>query len=150
MLGLAFGGYTGLVLAATNRPLWADTTLLGLLFLLSGVSAGAGMMLLLGWRQTNPASVAWVGQMDFYSALLELIVLVVLAISLGSLVGELWGNVWGVILLIGVVLAGLLVPIALHWRPRLLGTLSIPSAAVLVLLGSFLLRAVIVLSSEAT
>ncbi len=150
LLGLALGGYTGLVLAATNRPLWADTTLLGLLFLLSGISAGAAAMLLIGWRRTHPGSVAWLGQMDFYSSLIELVVLVVLAISLGSLVRPLWGNVWGAILIVGVVLLGLLIPMALHWRPRLLGRMSIPSAAVLVLLGSFLLRTVIILSSEAT
>jgi len=53
------------------------------------------------------------------------------------------------LLVVGVVLLVLLIPMLLHWRPRMLGQMSIPSAAVLVLVGSFLLRTVVVLSSEA-
>jgi len=62
-------------------------------------------------------------------------------------VARVWLNSWGA-LLVGVVLAGILLPLALHWRPRLLGRLSIPARAVLVLIGGFLLRVVIVLSAE--
>jgi hypothetical protein len=47
-----------------------------------------------------------------------------------------------------VVLAGILVPLLLH-RRHLLGSLSSPAASVLVLVGGFILRAVVVLSSEA-
>jgi formate-dependent nitrite reductase membrane component NrfD len=53
-----------------------------------------------------------------------------------------------VLLAVGVVLVGILIPLALHWRPRLLGSLSAPTAAVLVLVGGFILRVVVVLSSE--
>ncbi len=149
LLGLFVGGYTGILLAATNRPLWADTTLLGLLFLLSGVSAAAAIMTLVGRRRTHPASVHWLNQMDAWTSVIELAVLIVLALSLGSVAREVWGNGWGVLLVVGVVLVGLLLPLLLHWRPRLLGNLSVPSAAVLVIVGSFLLRTVIVLSSQA-
>ncbi len=146
--GIAVAGYTGVLLSATNRPLWSDTPLIGLLFLLSGVSAGAAAMLLLGWR-LNRESVHWLNQMDAYSTILELIVLAALAISLGSILDDIWGNGWGVLLVVGVVVVGLLLPLLLHWRPRLLGRLSVPSAAVLVLIGAFVLRTVVVLSSEA-
>ena len=148
LLGLFVAGYTGVLLSATNRPLWADTWLIGLLFLLSAISAGAALMLLIG-RRTNLGSVEWLGRMDFYSSLLEILVLAVLALTLGPVLGEVWGNGWGLLLLIGTVLLGLLIPILLHWRPRLLGSLSVPSAAVLVLIGGFVLRVVFVLSSEA-
>jgi protein NrfD len=148
LFGLFVAGYTGILLAATNRPLWADTTLLGLLFLLSGVSAAAAVMTLLG-RRTHPASVHWLNQMDAWTSLIELAVLIVLALSLGSVAREVWGNGWGVLLVVGVAVVGLLLPLLLHWRPRLLGNLSVPSAAVLVIVGSFLLRTVIVLSSQA-
>jgi len=84
LLGIFIAGYTGVLLAATNRPLWADSWWIGLLFLLSGISAGAALMLLLGYRHTHPGSVHWLGQMDLYSSVLELVVLAVLAISLGS------------------------------------------------------------------
>jgi hypothetical protein len=46
------------------------------------------------------------------------------------------------------VLAGILVPLLLH-RRHFLGSLSIPGASILVLIGGFILRAVVVLSSEA-
>jgi hypothetical protein len=42
----------------------------------------------------------------------------------------------------------MLLPIFLYWRPRLLGSLNLPAGAVCVLLGGFLLRVVIILSSE--
>jgi len=149
LLGLFVAGYTGVLLSATNRPLWADSPLVGLLFLLSGVSAGAALMLLVGWAEGNRGSVHWLGEMDAYTSVLELIVLAVLALSLGSVATEVWGNGWGVLLAVGVGLVGILIPLLLHWRPRLLGRLSVPSAAALVLLGGFLLRMVFVLSSEA-
>jgi len=49
---------------------------------------------------------------------------------------------------VGVGLVGILLPLFLEWRPRLLGRLSLPAGAVLVLLGGFLLRVVVILSSE--
>ena len=149
LLGLFTAGYTGVLLSDTNRPLWGDTTMLGLLFLLSGVSAGAAAISLIGWRRAHPGTIRWLGFMDSYTSLLELAVLAVMVIALGSVATEVLGNGWGILLALGVVLAGILVPLALHVRPRLLGVLSIPSAAVLVLVGSFLLRLVVVMSSEA-
>lgn len=148
LFGLAVAGYTGVLLSASNRPVWGDSTLLGLLFLLSGISAGAAAMILLGWRRANASSLHWLGDMDAYSSLLELAVLVLMALSLGSVAREVWGNGWGVLLAVGVGLVGIILPLVLHWRPRLLGQLSVPSAAVLVLVGAFLLRTVMVLSSE--
>jgi protein NrfD len=149
LLGLAVAAYTGILLGATNRPLWADTPLLGLLFLLSGVSAGAALITLLSWRRAHPGSVHWLGQMDAWSSLLELLVLVMIVASIGSVVEEVWGNGWGVLLVLGTGLVGIILPLVLHWRPRLLGNLSVPSAAVMVLIGGFVLRAAVVLASEA-
>jgi len=148
LLGLFLAGYTGVLLAATNRPLWSDTPLLGLLFLLSGISAAAAVLILLGWRRAHPGSVEWLSRMDAYSSGLELLVLALVLVSLGAVVREVLGNGWGVALAIGTVLLGILVPLVLHARPRLLGRLTIPSAAVLVLVGGFVLRMVIVMSSE--
>jgi len=149
LLGLFLAGYTGTLLTATNRPLWADTPLLGLLFLLSGISAAAAALLLLGWRRTHPASLSWLGQIDSYAMGLELAVLVVMVVTLGAVATAVLGNGWGVALLVGTVLLGTLVPLAAHFRPRLLGAATIPVAAVLGLAGSFVLRSVIVLASEA-
>ncbi len=147
--GLFLAGYTGSILAGSNRPLWGDTTLLGLLFLLSGISAGGAAMLLVGRRWGSRAAIGWIGQMDVWSSLLELVVLVVMLVGLGAVATRVLGNGWGVALLVGTVLLGILLPILMHWRPRMLGAATVPVAAILVLLGSFVLRSVIVLASEA-
>jgi protein NrfD len=147
--GLFLAGYTGSILTGSNRPLWADTTLLGLLFLLSGISAGGAAMLLVGRRWGSRAALGWLGRMDAWSSLLELVVLAVMLVGLGAVAVRVLGNGWGVALLVGTVLLGILVPLAMHWRPRLLGAATVPVAAVLVLTGSLVLRSVIVLASEA-
>jgi len=141
--------YTGVLLSVTNRPIWADTNLLGLLFLLSGASTAAALMILLAGRRrsVSPPALHSLYRFDDWVMLLELVALVAVVISLGA-VASAWMNVWGVVLLIGVVLAGILIPLLLHHR-HLLGRLSVPVASLLVLGGGFILRAVVVLSSEA-
>jgi formate-dependent nitrite reductase membrane component NrfD len=64
-------------------------------------------------------------------------------ISLGGAVRVLL-NVWGVVLLLGVILAGMVLPLVLQRRPSHSAVLS----AALVLAGGFLLRMVITFSSE--
>ncbi len=152
VFGFFLASYTGVLLAVTNRPIWADTRLLGLLFLTSAASTSAALLLLLAWRRRSVADTTrgWLERMDRWVSLLELAVLALFIISLGS-VAEEFLSAWGVALLVGVVLAGILIPLALSWRPRLLGGLSgwsVPLAAILALVGGFILRAVIVLSSE--
>jgi formate-dependent nitrite reductase membrane component NrfD len=68
----------------------------------------------------------------------------------GAGVGErgAWASAGGVLLVIGVVFAGILLLLVLHAYPRLLGALSAPASATLVLVGGFLLRVVVVLSSQ--
>jgi protein NrfD len=148
VLAFFLASYTGVLLSVTNRPIWADTSLLGLLFLLSGASTAAALMILLaGRRPTVPArALQALYRFDDWVMLLELLALVAVVVSLGA-VATAWMNVWG-LLLVGVVLAGILLPILLHHR-HLLGRLSIPVASVLVLAGGLILRAVVVLSSEA-
>jgi formate-dependent nitrite reductase membrane component NrfD len=152
ILGFFVASYTGVLLAVTNRPLWADTSLLGLLFLLSAASTSAALLLLLvhfANKEINVLhpSVTWLKRMDSWLLLLELVVLALMLITLGA-VFQVWMSVWGVVLAVGVVLLGILVPLLLHWRPDLLGHMSTPIAAALVLVGGFLLRTAVVWVSE--
>jgi protein NrfD len=149
LTGSALAGYTGLVLTDTNRPLWGDTVWITLLFLLSGISAGGAAMILFGWRQGHPGTVRWIEQMESYSSVLELIVLAIIAGTIWSVVSAVLSGVWGAILLFGVIFLGIVVPLVFRQWPRALGAATVPVTAVLVLLGSFLLRTVIILSSEA-
>jgi formate-dependent nitrite reductase membrane component NrfD len=151
LLGFFVAGYTGVLLSVTNRPIWADTQLLGLVFLISAASTSAALILLLARR--GPLTLVRPGlhaleRFDATALVLELIALVALVVSLGSLARG-WLNAWGVLLVVGVVVVGILIPLTLHLRPgRLRRGLATSLAAVLVLVGGFVLRVVVVLSSE--
>jgi len=69
-----------------------------------------------------------------------------LMLSLGSLVRA-WLNIWGVFLFFGVIIGGMLIPSAIYWRSRAGGHAMI-AATVLVLVGGFILRMVIVFSGQ--
>lgn len=143
-------GYTGILLSVTNRPVWADTPLLGGLFTVSAAASAAALLLLLA-RKTGAieeSSMAWLSRVEVRFALIELAVLAALVISLGP-VARVWLNGWGALLAVGVGIIGIALPVALHLRPRLAGAGSRGLAAAMVLVGAFVLRAVIVLSSEA-
>jgi formate-dependent nitrite reductase membrane component NrfD len=98
-------------------------------------------------RWTMPG-VAALHRMDMWIIVLEFIVLVVFLASLGS-VFRAWLNAWGLLLLLGVIGLGMLLPLGLNWRRDWLGHLNVTAAAALVLFGGFILRLVIVFAAEA-
>jgi formate-dependent nitrite reductase membrane component NrfD len=142
-------GYTGVLLAVTNRPIWADTTLLGLNFVVSAASTSAALLILLGWRRRRTSvGVDALERFDAWVLVLELVALIALLASLGSML-QAWLNAWGALLLVGVILLGIVVPLALYWRPRPMRPgLRTAVAALLVLVGGFIFRVVVILSSE--
>jgi protein NrfD len=149
VFGLFLAGYTGVLLAVTNRPIWADSTLLGLLFLVSGASTGAATLILLAiWRRVgHPRSLEWLSWFDTRVLILELLVLIVFLVSLGS-VASVFLSWWGVALLLGVVGLGILAPLLLGRGRGAHAPRELIRSASLVLLGGFLLRVVVLLSSE--
>lgn len=148
LAGFFLASYTGVLLSVTNRPGWADNNLIGLLFLFSAASTGAAAILLFARRRTVlPSSRGWISSFDAWMMVAELVTIALFIVSLGA-VAQIFLNAWGVLLLVGVVLIGILVPLVLHLMPRPLGGPTVPAAAVLVLLGGFILRAVIVLSAQ--
>jgi formate-dependent nitrite reductase membrane component NrfD len=149
IFGLFIAGYTGVLLAVTNRPIWADSHLLGLLFLVSGASTGAAALILLGLRRraTDPVSLGWLVWFDRNALILELLVLIAFLISLGS-VARVFLSWWGMLLLVGVVGAGILIPLRLERGNRVHAPRHLVHSASLVLLGGFLLRVVVLLSSN--
>jgi len=152
MLGGFFGfyvaGYTGVLLAVTNRPIWSDTPLLGMLFVASAASTSAALLILLaqrgGWRLPG---VMDLHRFDDWVIVLELIVLIAAMVSLGPVLRA-WLNAWGVLLVAGVIILGMIVPLVLSFRARRFGAANMTTAAILVLIGGLLLRVVVVLSSE--
>jgi protein NrfD len=148
ILGLYIAGYTGVLLAVTNRPIWSDTPLISMLFVVSAASTSGALMIFLahtsGWTMPGLANLQ---RMDDWVIGLELLVLVAVMVSLGPVLGA-WLNAWGVLLLVAVVL-GMIVPLLLLSRGRHVRSWNAATAATLVLLGGFLLRVVIIFSSEA-
>src|SRR5438876_11875018 len=140
LFGFFVAGYTGVLLSVTNRPIWADSPWLGALFLVSGASTGAAMLILLApGRGAAQRSLEWLSSFDSGALVVELLVLALFLVSLGS-INRVWLGVWGLVLLVGVVGVGILAPLRLHAKPA--------QAAKLVLLGGFLLRLATMLGSE--
>lgn len=148
LLGLFLAGYTGVLLAVTNRPIWADSSFLGLLFLLSaGSTAAACLMLLATWRRRGDIeTLETLARFDRRMLLFELIALALFVGSLGPVVQVLAGW-WGALLLVGVVGVGIVLPLALEHRGG--GPARLARASALVLAGGLLLRTVVILSSNA-
>jgi formate-dependent nitrite reductase membrane component NrfD len=146
LFGFFLAGYTGVLLSVTNRPVWADSQLLGILFLFSAASTAAASLILLSlWRgESHPASLHWLSRFDRGALSLELVALVAFVASLGP-VWRVFLGWWGVVLVAGVAGAGILVPLALERRSR--GAFAAHAAA-LVLIGGFLLRVVLIFSSN--
>lgn len=150
IVGLFIAGYTGILLAVTNRPIWADTTLIGLTFVISGASTAAAVLVLLAWRRrTLAGGVRALARFDSIALVLELVAIAALVASLGAALHG-WFNAWGILFLIGVVGIGIVVPLLLHLRSDVMRfRYAVPVAAVLVLIGGFLLRVVVLISSNA-
>lgn len=147
LLGIFVAGYTGVLLAVTNRPIWSDTPLLGLTFLISAASTSAAILSLLADRRHRTAGLAALERFDRLALALEPLAIIALIVSLGS-VARLWLSAWGVLLGLMVAL-GIVIPLVMQWRSA--GANPLPSAAapLLVPIGGLMCRAVIVLSSDA-
>lgn len=147
LLGFFVAGYTGVLLSVTNRPIWADSPWLGALFLASGASTGAAALVLFSrGRGAAETSLRWLSSVDTQALVIELILLVLFVLSLGS-VAKVWVSFWGLLLLVGVVWTGILWPLLLHFKPAGAGT-GFRNPALMVLLGGFLLRVTVLLASN--
>jgi formate-dependent nitrite reductase membrane component NrfD len=148
LLGFFLAGYTGVLVSVSNRPVWADSSWVGMLFLFSGASTAAATLILLGGAREMAATTRdRLKKFDDAALVLELIALVIFVISLGAAARVFLGW-WGVLLVLGVLIAGILLPLAMsHGRFVRVSSPHV-AAASLVLIGGFLLRVVVLLSSE--
>jgi protein NrfD len=147
--GFFVAGYTGVLLSVSNQRIWADTPMLGALFLLSAASTAAALLIWLGRGRANPASVSWLARMDAWLSLLEIVAIVALLVTLGP-VARVFTSSWGPLLGLGLVLVALLVLVILHYRPRLLGASTLSVTCAVAVAGGLLLRVVIIFSAQAT
>jgi formate-dependent nitrite reductase membrane component NrfD len=152
--GVALGTYTGLLLGTLGaRPAW-NSTLLGPLFLVSGLSTAAALMMLARPAEEEHRRLArW--DMALIVMELGLLGLFFLTLATGGAVaraaaGEFLGGRWTAAFWSLVVLVGLVVPLALeiieqkrHFRPATI-------APALILIGGLALRWILVLAGQAS
>ncbi len=151
--GVALGVYTGILLSTLGaRALWGSA-LLGPLFLVSGLSTGAAMMLLF---RVTPEERHFLVRWDLLAIALELtlILLFLVGLSTGSAAsrdaaGLLLGGPFTAQFWTLVVIAGLLVPALLETLEAKLHYRMTAIAPLLVLAGGFALRWILVAAGQA-
>ncbi|HLZ30787.1 MAG TPA: NrfD/PsrC family molybdoenzyme membrane anchor subunit [Chloroflexota bacterium] len=149
VVGLALSGYTGVLLSATNEPVWGNSPWIGALFLFSGISTGIAALVLVA-RRVPRTTVEKLSEADNYMMVFELVTLIVFLVTLGAVGARFIFGTPTAILFAVVIVIGMLIPLALHWRPTLAGgrrTASVLSA-VLVLVGGFVLRWAVLAGAE--
>jgi protein NrfD len=173
VLGVLLVAYTGVLLSATNQPLWGGVLLLPSLFVASAVSTGLALIVLVvrtgfgavldtlfgGEGKRLPSDTLHImGITSLILGIIEVVVLIGYLAWVGFfsapgasavavlLTGPMSLMFWG-----GVVLVGLLIPLVLEFasargREALVG--STLAAASLVLLGGLFLRAAVLLGGQ--
>jgi formate-dependent nitrite reductase membrane component NrfD len=148
------GIYTGILLSAFNaRPLW-NTTILGPLFLVSGMSTGAATIILMS---KNHEERRLIGRLDLLFIAVELffIVHMIMGFLAGSEVqiqaAQLFlGGEFTVSFFVFVILLGLLLPAVLEVLELIGYKVPIVIPAILVLLGGLIFRFIMVEAGQIT
>ncbi len=157
LAGFFVAGYTGVLLNVTAVPLWEATSpLLGLLFLVSGASTGAAAtaIVLALRRRLDPHEFEHLETFDNLAMVVELGLIAAMILIAGQFAAPLLSGINAVLFWGGVVILGILIPLALHWFARRPGRSMAPStglvilAAVLILLGGALLRISVVTAGQ--
>jgi hypothetical protein len=82
-LYLFIAGYTGVLIAVSNQPVWSDSWALGGLFLASGLAGSAALLLLLArWRAVTEWSLGVLETSEGLFTVLELLLLVIVVLTL--------------------------------------------------------------------
>ena len=154
LFGFFLASYTGVLLATTHLPAWANNPLLGALFLASGASTGMAAIALGLILSKIDVGASWakLKQADNVAMILELILLVAFVALLGAAASYLLSGLAGILLIGGVVILGILIPLVLQFRSGFQGIKSPANitllTAILILIGGFLMRVVIVLGGQ--
>jgi formate-dependent nitrite reductase membrane component NrfD len=154
IFSIILGVYTGILLSAFNaRPLW-NTSILGPLFLTSGLSTGAALIM---WTSKSVKEKIIFSRIDIILIAVELFFIIHLfmgflasgAVQIES--AELFfGGEFTAIFWIGVVMVGLVVPIILETMELFGYHIPISIPAVLILIGGLLFRFVMVEAGQLT
>lgn len=157
ILGSCFGfglaGYTGVLVTATTIPVWQNARLLGGLFLASAASSSYALLMILLLRRGRSHSdppVAKLARADGFTIVLELLLIGGLVLTLGQASRPITTGGFGALFWLGAVGLGLITPMLLHrttlggWDEHRRAVI----AAVCVLVGSLILRFVVVMAPQ--
>ncbi|GAC1652851.1 MAG: polysulfide reductase NrfD [Gemmatimonadaceae bacterium] len=153
LAGFALGGYTGVLVTDTSVAAWHNSQAMGALFLISGLSTSYALLirlLLRRGRVPSDSTIAKLASADSWAIGLEIVVLTLLLLSLGALRSSFTRGGFGLVFWLGVVLIGLVAPLAFHFMSQR-GTDTAHRtqlAATCVLVGGFLLRVVVVMGPQ--
>lgn len=160
--------YTGVLLAVSNQPLWSSTFFLPPLFVVSAISTGATILILLGLiipriRKKYSETIRRMVQVDAIVIMIEIAVLFIFLLLLsrsgipgaGESMMILLTGVLAVPFWVGVVLLAILLPLILdfiHWGQKIdehrsTFIITIASSAC-VIIGGLVLRTVIVIGGQ--
>lgn len=115
LLGLTLAGYTGVLLAATNIPLWAKSKLLGGLFTASALASGSAAVSLVATRRSVPdATRHRLSKLESAASLAELAMIAGYVGQSGRAARPLTAERLGVPFWVGAVGVGAALPLVLH------------------------------------
>lgn len=154
ILSVILGIYTGILLSAFNaRPLW-NTALLGPLFLVSGLSTGAAVIM---WMSKLPKEKMLFAKIDLLLIIIELFLIIHL--FMGFLAGPevqvesanlFLGGRYTIAFWVIVVFLGLMIPVILEVLKLKGWKIPVALPAILVLIGGFLFRFIMVEAGQMT
>jgi len=115
VLGLTLAGYSGVLLAATNIPLWAKSKLLGGLFMASGLASGSAAVTLQAARRGAPdGSLHRLAMVESAASAAEMAILTGYLLQSGKTARPLTSGRLSAPFWLGAVGAGTLLPVLLH------------------------------------
>jgi formate-dependent nitrite reductase membrane component NrfD len=145
LLGLTLAGYSGVLLGATNIPLWAKSKLLGGVFMASALSSGSAAVTLQASGRGSPeATLHRLATIESAASLGEMAIITGYLVQSGKAARPLTTGRFAAPFWLGAVGIGALLPLLLHrvatgQRGRRLRSLS-AAAAVCTMAGSLALR----------
>lgn len=153
--------YTGVLLAGTSIPLWNSTPYLGILFLMSATSTGLScIILVLAINKADRSLIYQLSLADAVVDIMELIVFVLFMVRLSANAPEaalvLLKGDYSTLFWLGIVAFGLIVPLVIEIyelaskKGNVINTMVPVMSAVLILIGGFLTRVVILYAGQAT
>jgi formate-dependent nitrite reductase membrane component NrfD len=154
LFGFFLASYTGVLLATTHLPAWANNPLLGALFLASGASTGMAAIALGLILSKTDVGAAWakLKRADNVALVVEILLLIAFVALLGTAASFLLSGLSGILLIGGVLIVGLIIPLVIQFRSGFQGIKSPVNVtllvAILILVGGFLMRTVIVMGGQ--